>query len=71
MSDGARPGVRVGDLFAGDGPYVQIAEAFLAANCARCAAPVDRDARLYEDAYYCAACWAQVSGRRLINPSTL
>ena len=70
MSNGARPGVGIGDLFAGDGPYVHAAEAFLSSDCARCGAPTDRNAMLHEDAYYCAPCWARVSGRPLIDPST-
>jgi len=70
MSNGARPGVRIGDLLAGDGPHVNVAEAFLSSRCARCDGPIDRDARVHEDAYYCGPCWAEVSGRPLINPST-
>ena len=57
MIRGARPGLLVGDLLSGDGPYLAAAEAFLACRCAWCGRGVERTGVQDGDHYYCSTCW--------------
>ena len=48
--------VLVGDLFRGDGPFLEIADHFVAQRCGSCGHPVDADARFVGDGYWCSSC---------------
>jgi hypothetical protein len=58
MSNGTKPGVLLSELFSGDGPYVAVAEDFVAAVCAGCGRTVDRNGVHDGRGYYCSTCWA-------------
>lgn len=59
MSNGTRPGVLLSELFSGDGPFVAVAEDFLASICTACGRTVDRNGVHDGRGYYCSACWAR------------
>jgi hypothetical protein len=56
MKNGTSRAVLVRDLFRSDGPYLTIAEDFLAQRCGFCGHTVDDDARFAGDGYWCSAC---------------
>lgn len=62
MSNGYSNAVLVRELFAGDGPFVHIAETFVAARCAGCGSELDHDPRYGEWGGFCASCWPHEHG---------
>lgn len=59
MSNGTRPAVLMSELFSGDGPFLEVAEDFVASLCTWCGRSVDRN-RLNDDhGYFCSSCWAR------------
>jgi hypothetical protein len=64
MSNGTRPAVLVTELLSGDGPFVRMADAFLASVCAGCNRTVPRDGGHHQDGFYCPACWIRAAGLR-------
>ncbi len=59
MSNGTRPGVLLSELFSGDGPFIAVAEDFVASICTACGRTVDRNGVHDERGYYCSTCWAR------------
>ena len=56
MKNGTSTAVLVGDLFRGDGPFLETADDFVAQRCGFCDHPVDTDARFVGDGYWCSSC---------------
>jgi len=56
MKNGTSRAVLVRDLIRGDGPFVAIAEDFLASRCGFCGHRADNDARFIADGFWCSAC---------------
>ena len=56
MKNGTSRAVLVRDLFRSDGPFLTIADDFLAQRCGFCGHAVDDDARFTVDGYWCSAC---------------
>lgn len=56
MKNGTSRAVLVRELFRGDGPFLTIAEDFLAQRCGFCQHPVDDEARFTGDGYWCSDC---------------
>lgn len=61
MKNGTSRAVLVRDLFRGDGPFLTIAEDFVAQVCGFCQHPVDDDARFAGDGYWCSDCAAALA----------
>ena len=58
MKNGTSRAVLIRDLFRGDGPFVAIADDYVAQTCGFCQQVVDDDARFTGDGYWCSACAA-------------
>lgn len=56
MKNGTSRAVLVTDLFRSDGPFLNIAEDFLARRCGFCGHSVDEEARFTIDGYWCSSC---------------
>ncbi|MBT8213526.1 MAG: hypothetical protein KJN71_10315 [Acidimicrobiia bacterium] len=57
MKNGASNAVLVRDLFKGDGPYLDLAEDFVAQSCTLCGLTVDDDAQFGSTGLLCAPCF--------------
>jgi hypothetical protein len=62
MSNAARPGILVHELFSGDGPHTSLADDFLTNRCTSCSRVVGRDGIYHDIGHLCTPCWARVSG---------
>ena len=56
MKNGTSRAVLVRDLFQSDGPFLTIAEDFLARRCGFCGHTADDDARFTTDGFWCSSC---------------
>jgi hypothetical protein len=56
MKNGTSRAVLVRELLRGDGPFLTIADDFVAHRCGFCSQPVGEDPRFTADGYWCAAC---------------
>lgn len=57
MRNGTSQAVLVGDLFAGEGPHLRVADDYVSQRCTACRRDVaDDDARLTEHGFLCAGC---------------
>jgi len=54
-----RPAVLLTELLAGDGPYQDLADNFVAAECVGCGGSVGRQGRVDDDRWWCPTCWAR------------
>ncbi|MGA9595949.1 MAG: hypothetical protein WBV06_07315 [Acidimicrobiia bacterium] len=61
MNNGTSSAVLVGDLFRGDGPFLSMAEDFVAMLCGFCGQPADAEARFTIDGYLCSDCASALS----------
>jgi len=56
MNNGTSRAVLVDDLFRGDGPFIDMADDFVAMHCGFCGQPVDPEARFTFEGFLCSAC---------------
>jgi hypothetical protein len=56
MKNGTSRAVLVGDLFHDDGPFLSVADDFVAMRCGFCSHPVGDDALFAPDGFLCSAC---------------
>ncbi len=56
MKSGTNRAVLVSELFAHDGPFVDVAEDFLAGRCTRCSLDVADDAFFLDEGFVCGDC---------------
>jgi hypothetical protein len=61
MNNGTSRAVLVSDLFRGDGPFIALAEDFVAMVCGLCGQPADAEARFTIDGFLCSACASALS----------
>jgi hypothetical protein len=47
------------ELFSGDGPFLRVADDFVASVCTRCGRTVDRQGTHDDHGYFCSPCWAR------------
>ena len=62
MKNGTNSGLLVRDLLTGDSPHDDVADGFVAAECTRCKAAADENARFHQIGYLCAVCYSAVAG---------
>ena len=61
MTGNTRPAVLLSEILTGDGPHQDLADYFLAAECAGCGGDVGRQGRIEDDRWWCLSCWARHS----------
>lgn len=61
MKNGTNRAVLVGELLQGDGPYVAVAEDFLADSCSRCGLEAGTDAYFLAAGFLCSLCTRTVT----------
>jgi len=56
MNNGTSRAVLISDLLRFDGPFIDVADDFVAFRCGFCGHPADGDARFTADGFWCSGC---------------
>ncbi len=62
MKSGTNRAVLVSELISGDGPYVAVADDFIASRCSVCAHDAGDDAFFLDEGFVCGTCVRLVNG---------
>jgi hypothetical protein len=61
MNNGTSSAVLIRDLFSADGPFIDVADDFVALRCGFCGRAADGDARFTADGFWCSTCAAALA----------